>query len=110
MIGCVKKKTVLLYDLLLTRIFKYYLRVKLDGRDNIQTTEFINVVNLTQSSLKISSNGPLQKIPQPMSTQQPLSLSSQPKSTTISDLGIFDAVVDIRKNCVEFKANIKGLQ
>lgn len=110
MIGCVKKKkTTLPFDLLLTKIFKYS-RVKLDNRDKVAENEFVDIVSLTRSRLRISSDGVLEKIPPPVQVQAPLSLSIQPDSSTISDLGLFNALVDIMISFVDLKMSLKSLQ
>lgn len=68
---------------------------------------------IIHSNLSINSEGLIEKIPSPtpipVQIQYPVSMSSQPESTTISDQGLFDALVDIRKSYAEFKMSIKNL-
>ncbi|KAL1823246.1 hypothetical protein ACET3Z_010024 [Daucus carota] len=108
MVDCLKKKTrAFPYALLLTRVFEFS-GVKLEEKEAVDATEFIDCSSLAQSSLQINELGFVEKIPPPV-VQVPVSTSSLPESssaaTGIQELfaKLEDKFAAIQRDFAEYK-------
>ena len=108
MMDCLKKKTrAFPYALLLTRVFEFS-GVKLEEKEAVDATEFIDCSSLAQSSLQVNELGFLEKIPPPVIPAH-VSTSSLPESSSAATgiQALFDKLEakfsDIQREFAEYK-------
>ena len=108
MVDCLKKKTrAFPYALLLTRVFEFS-GVKLEEKEAVDATEFIDCSSLALSSLQINELGFVEKIPPPVVPVH-VSTSSLPESSSAATgiQALFDKLEakfsDIQREFAKYK-------